>query len=218
MGISGPAWLSLLKRHRAIAVIRCEQFSQGQAMAAAVAAGGMPLIEITWNSDRPAHLVQYLRETLPDCVIGAGTLLTLAEVREAIAAGAQYLFTPHVDRDLLQLAMVREVPMVAGALSPSEIVQAWQSGASCVKIFPVQAVGGADYIRCLQGPLSTIPLIPTGGVTVDNAPDFLQAGAIAVGLAGDLFPKGAIVNRDWDSITHQAKRLLKGITPELSVS
>jgi 2-dehydro-3-deoxyphosphogluconate aldolase / (4S)-4-hydroxy-2-oxoglutarate aldolase len=212
----GQAWRSLLHRHRAIAVIRCTTLAQGRGMAEAVAAGGMPLIEITWNSDRPAALVNQLREILPDCVIGAGTVLSLEHAQDAIAAGAQYLFTPHVDVNLIHWAADQHVPLVAGALSPTEIIQAWRAGAACVKIFPVQAVGGADYIRCLQGPLDQIPLIPTGGVTVDNADDFLRAGAIAVGLAGDLFPKEAIVKGDWAKITQQAQRLLTRIAPERS--
>lgn len=213
MGIQGQDWLSRLRQHRAIAVIRSEDWCVGREMAMAVAAAGMPLIEITWNSDRPADLVSDLRDRLPDCVIGAGTLLNLAQVQEALAAGAQYLFTPHVAPALIQLAVEENVPMVAGALSPTEIVQAWQAGAASVKVFPAQAVGGAEYIRCLQGPLGDIPLVATGGVTVENAQEFLQAGAIAVGLAGSLFPKAAIRDRDWDSITHQAKRLLAQIAP-----
>jgi 2-dehydro-3-deoxyphosphogluconate aldolase / (4S)-4-hydroxy-2-oxoglutarate aldolase len=206
-------WLALLRQHRAIAVIRSEDWLAGREMAMAVAAAGMPLIEITWNSDSPATLVQHLRETLPHCVIGAGTLTTQAQVWDALAAGAQYLFTPHVAPDLIQLAVDQGIPMVAGGLSPTEIVQAWQAGAASVKVFPAQAMGGAAYIRCLQGPLGEIPLVATGGVTVDNARDFLQAGAIAVGLAGSLFPQAAIRDRDWDRITHQAKRLLAQIAP-----
>jgi 2-dehydro-3-deoxyphosphogluconate aldolase / (4S)-4-hydroxy-2-oxoglutarate aldolase len=209
-------WLALLKQHRAIAVIRSDDWTRGRGMARAVATAGMPLIEITWNSDRPAHLIDHLRETLPDCVIGAGTLLTLAQVREAIAAGAQYLFTPHVATDLIDLAVAQQIPLVAGALSPTEIVQAWQAGAASVKIFPVQAMGGVDYIRGLQGPLCQIPLVPTGGITVENAQQFLAAGAIAVGLSGNLFPAQAVSDRDWDRITHQAKRLLAGLSAELS--
>lgn len=178
-------------------------------MARSVAMGGMRLIEITWNSDRPAELIHQLRGELPDCWIGAGTLLNQDHIQAAINAGAQFLFTPHVATELIQSAVEQRVPMIAGALSPTEIVQAWQAGASSVKVFPVQAVGGVDYIRSLQGPLGNIPLIPTGGVTVKNAQAFLKAGAIGIGLSGDLFPKQAIDQEDWNTIVQQAKTLVQ---------
>ena len=207
-------WLSQLKQHRAIAVVRATDWQIGRQMAQAVAAGGMKLIEVTWNSDRAAALIAQLRSELPDCLIGTGTLLNRDHVQTAIAAGAQFLFTPHVDVGLIQLALDREVPMVPGALSPTEIVTAWQAGASSVKVFPVQSLGGPDYIRNLQGPLGQIPLIPTGGVTIANAKTFLEAGAIAVGLAGHLFSRSAIATGDWDAIAAQARQLRQQLTAE----
>jgi 2-dehydro-3-deoxyphosphogluconate aldolase/(4S)-4-hydroxy-2-oxoglutarate aldolase len=205
------AWLQTLRYHRAIAVIRTAQIEVGYQMAKAVASGGMRLIEITWNSDRPAELIQRLRLELKGCLIGAGTLLEADQVKQAIAAGAQFLFTPHLDLDLIRLAMSQQVPIVPGALSPSEIVAAWQSGASSVKVFPVQAVGGAAYIQSLQGPLGQIPLIPTGGVTLENTAALLDSGAIAVGLSGCLFPKAAIAHADWQAITQQAQWLTQSL-------
>ncbi len=202
------SWLTQLPQHPVIAVIRCSEFDISQRMARAVAEGGIRSIEITWNSDRPADLIGLLRSTLPDFWIGAGTLLNQEQTKDAIAAGAQFLFTPHVAPDLIRLAVNQDVPMVAGALSPTEIVQAWQAGVSSVKVFPVQALGGATYIKGLQGPLGHIPLIPTGGVTVDNAEQFLSAGAIAVGLSGSLFPQHAITRGDWEIISQRSKNLM----------
>lgn len=210
-------WLSTLKQERAIAVIRAPTFGLGQQMAQAVAAGGMRLIEITWNSDRAPELIAALRSELPHCLIGTGTLLTYEHMQSAIAAGAQFLFTPHVDCNLIQLACQQGVPIVPGALSPTEIVMAWQAGASSVKVFPVQAVGGAGYIRNLQGPLGQIPLIPTGGVTIENAKDFLAAGAIAVGLSGKLFPAPAVQAGNWQAIAQQAK-ILRQQVANVSIS
>jgi 2-dehydro-3-deoxyphosphogluconate aldolase / (4S)-4-hydroxy-2-oxoglutarate aldolase len=180
-------------------------------MAMAVARGGIVLIEITWSSDRPTHLIETLRSNLPNCVIGAGTLLSKPQMKEAIAAGAQFLFSPHTERDLIHFAIDHDIPMIPGALSPTEIVSAWQAGAASVKVFPIQSVGGASYIKSLQGPLGQIPLIPTGGVTVDNAKEFLHAGAIAVGLSTELFPKWAIVNQDWQAIQQLAATLLSSL-------
>jgi 2-dehydro-3-deoxyphosphogluconate aldolase / (4S)-4-hydroxy-2-oxoglutarate aldolase len=202
-------WLKLLEQHRAIAVIRTDDITLGLAMAKAVAAGGGCLIEVTWNSAHPAALVEMLRTELPHCIIGCGTLLNLTDLQTAIAAGVQFGFTPHVDEAMIRYGQERNLPMHPGALSPTEIVSAWNAGASAVKVFPVRAMGGTDYIRSLQGPLGQIPLIPTGGVTLRNAEAFIRAGAIAIGLAGDLFEKEAIIRRDWQSITEKMQALVK---------
>lgn len=207
------SWLSLLQTERAIAVIRTPDLALGQHLAKAVAAGGLRLIEITWNSDRPAQLISTLRQALPDCVIGAGTLLEPTQVREAIAAGAEFLFSPHTNPNLIRIAVDHQVPMVAGALTPTEIITAWQAGSSGVKVFPIQTVGGARYLRNLRDPLEGIPLIPTGGVTLENAAEFLAAGAIAVGLSGQLFPQEAIAAGDWEQVTDRTKALMHALEP-----
>ncbi|WP_017318304.1 bifunctional 4-hydroxy-2-oxoglutarate aldolase/2-dehydro-3-deoxy-phosphogluconate aldolase [Mastigocladopsis repens] len=207
--MSGEPWLSQIKQHKAIAVIRAPQVSLTRQMALAVASGGMQLIEITWNSAGATELIAQLRVELPKCTIGTGTLLNLQQMREAIAAGAQFLFTPHVDPVMIQAAVDIGVPIIPGALSPTEIMTAWSSGATCVKVFPVEAVGGVSYIKSLRGPLGHIPLIPTGGVTLENAKEFLQAGASAVGLSSQLFPKQCVDNGDWEGVTQQAAKLMQ---------
>ena len=211
-------WLGQLKQHRAIAVIRAPRFEVGVQMAWATAAGGIRLIEITWNSEQATDLISQLRSVLPGCVVGAGTLLTLEDLQGAIAAGAEFCFTPHTNLTLIQAAAKRQIPIIPGALSSTEIVTAWQAGAPCVKVFPVDSVGGSRYIRSLQGPLGQIPLIPTGGVTVENAKDFLAAGAIAVGLSSSLFPKTAVAQGDWSVISDRAKTLMNAIAGMKSVT
>ncbi|MBD2244390.1 bifunctional 4-hydroxy-2-oxoglutarate aldolase/2-dehydro-3-deoxy-phosphogluconate aldolase [Nostoc sp. FACHB-888] len=202
-------WLSQLQKHRVIAVIRAPKIEVGQQMAMAVASGGMQLIEITWNSDGAGELISQLRSELPACTIGTGTLFNVQQLQKAIASGAQFLFTPHVDPEMIRAAQKEDVPIIPGAMTPTEIVTAWSQGASCVKVFPVQAVGGVDYIKSLQGPLGQIPLIPTGGVTLENAKEFLQAGAIAVGLSGELFPKKLVTEENWEAIASGAKKLVQ---------
>ncbi|HAG84863.1 MAG TPA: keto-deoxy-phosphogluconate aldolase [Cyanobacteria bacterium UBA12227] len=214
MNLSKQSWLTRLQQYRAIAVIRASDYSLGYHMAQAVAVGGISLIEITWNSDRASELIAQLRQDLPNCIIGTGTLLNLKQLQEGIKAGAQFLFTPHVEIELIEAAIAADIPIIPGALSPTEIVTAWNAGASCVKVFPIQAVGGASYIRALQGPLGHIPLIPTGGVTLANAKDFIHAGAIAVGLSGDLFPKALMEVGNWDAIALQANTLIQQFQQE----
>jgi len=201
-GLTQP-WLVSLQQQRVIAVIRVSELELGLQLAQVAADAGLRLIEITWNSDRPTHLIPRLRDRLPNCWIGAGTLLSRADLQAAIAVGAQFCFTPHTDPALIAAAVAQNVPIIPGALSPTEIVTAWQAGASSVKVFPIQAVGGASYLRRLQGPLGHIPLIPTGGVTCANARDLIEAGAIAVGLSRDLFPTDWVQAGNWEAIvTH----------------
>lgn len=202
-------WLAKLRQHRAIAVIRAPNLTLGLAMAEAVVKGGFRLIEITWNSDRPEVLVHHLRQSLPaDCVVGAGTVLSAQAMAAAIAAGAQFCFSPHTDETLIRLAQHHHVPVIPGALTPTEILLAWQLGASSVKVFPAQSLGGPEYIRHLQGPLGQVPLIPTGGVRAENGPAFIAAGAIAVGLSSSLFPPSLLARQDWPAIQHHAHSFL----------
>ena len=206
------SWLTLLKKHRAIAVIRSSEKELAWQMASAVAAGGFVFIEITWNTHKAAELIAELRSEFPTFSIGTGTLLNLGQLEKAIDCGAQFLFTPHTDVAMIKTAVDAGVPIVPGAFSPTEIVTAWQAGATCVKVFPISGLGGAAYLKSLQGPLGHIPLIPTGGVTVENAKVFIDAGAIAVGLAGDLFPKHLLENRDWRAIGQIAQTLTQKLT------
>ena len=202
-------WLQLLQQHRAIAVIRCDDFDLAYKMAQSVATGGMKLIEITWNSDRPGELISRLRKDLPHCTIGTGTILNLHQLREAVIAGTQFAVAPHYDPQLLEASLDRyTIPFVPGAFTPSEIVRAWQQGAKVVKVFPIKSLGGAEYIKCLQGPLSQIPTIPTGGITVENARSAIDAGAIAVGISSNLFLPEAIAQKNWSYITARTKLLL----------
>lgn len=207
-------WLKTLEKNRIIAVIRSSKIEIARQMAKAVAAGGIRIIEITWNSHQAVELITLLRSELPTCTIGTGTLLTQEELQKALKIGCQFIFTPHTNPVMIQTAKTAGVPIIPGALSPTEIITAWQAGASCVKVFPISAVGGANYIKSLQGPLGQIPLIPTGGVTLENAKEFIKSGAIAVGLSGKLFPENLIIAQDWQAIAQQAQELVKQFSPK----
>ncbi|WP_299411489.1 bifunctional 4-hydroxy-2-oxoglutarate aldolase/2-dehydro-3-deoxy-phosphogluconate aldolase [Acaryochloris sp. IP29b_bin.148] len=201
-------WLETVKHHRAIGVIRAPDWSLGLCMARAIAQAGMSLIEIAWNSDQPATLVTQLRQELPNCHIGVGTILTVNQLHLAVEAGAQFCFCPHVNVDLIQAALAAKVAIIPGALTPTEIMAAWHAGASSVKIFPVAQVGGSQYIQSLQGPIGHIPMIPTGGISLDNAPAMITAGAIGVGLSSFLFPKRALAMGNWLEVSYRAETLL----------
>ncbi|MBE9028668.1 bifunctional 4-hydroxy-2-oxoglutarate aldolase/2-dehydro-3-deoxy-phosphogluconate aldolase [filamentous cyanobacterium LEGE 11480] len=207
------AWLNLLQQERAIAVIRAPDLPTGVAMAQAMYAGGLRLLEVTWGSVAPDRLVRELCVQLPDCVIGAGTITQMWQLEQAQQAGAQFIFAPGTDAGIIVAAVAAQLPMVPGALTPSEILMAQRLGASSVKVFPIQAVGGATYLRSLRIPLAGVPLVPTGGVTLNNAAAMIEAGAIAVGMAGDLFPAAAIANGEWDVLQGQARRLVESLMP-----
>ena len=205
--ISNTHWLQRLQRDRIIAVIRSPDWKLGQQIARAAIAGGIDFIEIAWNGDRPALLIEELRREFPHCSIGVGTITTDEEMARAIDAGVQFIFSPHSNRQLIQKAIAARVPVIPGALTPTEIIIAWQAGATCVKVFPIQTVGGAHYLKAIREPLAGIPLIPTGGVTLENAADLIEAGAIAVGLSSQLFPSSLIQNEDWQEISKRASLL-----------
>ena len=133
-------WLNILRKNRVIAVIRASKMEQAWQMANAVAAGGIRIIEITWNTHQAEKLITLLRSKLPNCTIGTGTLLTLEELQKAVKVGCQFLFTPHTNYTMIQRAKIAAVPIIPGALSPTEIVTAWQAGASSVKIYPISTV------------------------------------------------------------------------------
>ena len=206
-------WLSLLQQHRIIAVIRADNVITAREMALAAAAGGIKLIEIAWNTDRAESLIPKLQQELPDCKIGTGTILDLDMAERAIACGCSFIFTPHTNPELIAKGVENNIPVIAGALTPTEIVTAWQAGAAAVKVFPIKVIGGVDYLQCLRPVLTDIPLIPTGGITIHNADQFLAAGAIAIGISSHLFSPEAIAEDDWATIIARSQTLIQKVQP-----
>ena len=200
-------WLEIIRQYRLIAVIRSNSLTQGIKMASSVAQAGVKLIEITWGSKEPLALVEALRKELPDCYIGVGTIMSIDNLKMAIDAGGQFAFSPHLDFQLIDVAHQNGIPFIPGALSPTEIISALNHGAKTVKVFPIKSMGGVDYLKSILAPTPDLALIPTGGVTTDNAIDFIQAGAIGVGLSTDLFLQELILQQDWQAITKRAKKI-----------
>jgi len=205
-------WLNLLRQCRLIAIIRSDRSSVAREMALAAAAGGIRLMEITWNTDKAETLIPKLQQELPACRIGTGTILNVEMAKRAIACGCSFFFTPHTSPQLIEIGLSAKVPVIPGAMTPTEIVQAWQAGAEAVKVFPIKTLGGVEYIKALSPVISHIPLIPTGGVTLEDADQYLQAGAIAVGIASSLFAQ-AEDNPDWTSLISRSQLLVGKIQP-----
>jgi 2-dehydro-3-deoxyphosphogluconate aldolase / (4S)-4-hydroxy-2-oxoglutarate aldolase len=176
-----------------VPVVRVGSSAEGQLVAEALGTGGIPIVEITLTVPGAVDLIRKLRQTSgPHVVIGAGTVLDARAARESLEAGAQFLVSPALDVDTIELASREGVAMIAGALTPTEIVTAWRAGSDYVKVFPCGTAGGAKYIRALKGPLPQIPLIPTGGVSLDTAAELLEAGAEALGVGSELIQTSAL--------------------------
>lgn len=162
---------------------------------------GLSTLEVTMNSEKAAGTIGALVKSWGDQLnIGAGTVCTLEELHIALDAGAQFIVTPIVNEEIIKQCVDRELPVFAGAYTPTEIYRAWHCGASMVKVFPASQLGPA-YIKEVLAPLNQIKLLPTGGVTVDNFTDFLKAGASGLGMGSHLIPKHLLENRKWEELS-----------------
>jgi 2-dehydro-3-deoxyphosphogluconate aldolase/(4S)-4-hydroxy-2-oxoglutarate aldolase len=194
---------------RIIPVIRAASPELAMAAARAVCAGGIPIVEITMTVPNAVDAIRKLNESLRgDVLIGAGTVLDSETALECIEAGAQFLVSPAIDPDTIKLARSRDILMMAGALTPNEVVAAWKCGSDFVKIFPCGNVGGPSYIKALKPALPQIPMVPTGGVNLNNVAQFLEAGAAAVGVGSELISASALASGNFDAITELARQFV----------
>ncbi|KOP66476.1 2-dehydro-3-deoxyphosphogluconate aldolase [Bacillus sp. FJAT-18019] len=192
-----------LKRERIVAIVRGITREQADFVGEGLAQGGVRFMEVTMNTADALHMIQAWRTRYDEAVyVGAGTVLDVDMAKEAIAAGAQFLISPNTDLSVIEYALEQGIDVWPGGMTPTEIVAAYAAGAEIVKLFPTASLG-LSYIRELQGPLNHIPLLATGGVTLDNLPDYFRAGAAAVGLGSALLPKDALLTGNTDEITRR---------------
>ena len=182
--------LNVVDRIRAIGIIpvvRARSSDDAIRAVEAIRAGGIPILEITMTVPGAVNVIADLVRRLgDDALIGAGTILDADGARACIDAGARFVVSPSLDVPTVETCRALEVPVFPGALTPTEIVTAWKAGADAVKVFPAGAVGGAAYIKSIKAPLPQIELIPTGGISLKTAADFIAAGAMALGVGADL--------------------------------
>lgn len=195
-----------------IPVIRVASALEAIDVANAIKEGGVSLIEITMSVQGAIDVIKELTQEYKDEIImGAGTVLDPETGRAALLAGAQFIVSPTLNLDLIQLAHRYSAVVVPGAMTPTEILTAWNAGADMVKVFPAAQLGGPAYIKALRGPLPQILLVPTGGVNLQNAGAFIQAGAAALGAGGELVDKKAVKEKKFSVITENARAFLKAI-------
>jgi 2-dehydro-3-deoxyphosphogluconate aldolase / (4S)-4-hydroxy-2-oxoglutarate aldolase len=197
---------------RIVAIVRLGDASPLLQVADALVRGGILCLEFTITTPGALGAIQACRARLGErALIGAGTVMTATDGSECIAAGAQFLVSPGTDVPLIKLAREQGVLSIPGALTPTEIISAWNAGAGAVKVFPARAFG-PGYIRDVRAPLPNIPLIPTGGIDAGNARAYLEAGAIAVGVGGNLISKASVEAGDWEAIEAKARELVASVS------
>lgn len=183
--------LALLRRVGILPIARGVPAANLEAAADLLLEVGIGIVEVTMNSTDASGTIRRLADRYEGrLIVGAGTVLDADLATAAVDAGAEFLVTPHVDESVAAAAHRLKVPFVPGALTPTEILRAWRAGAALVKLFPAVTVG-PQYLRQLRGPLPDIPLLPTGGVSVENTAEFIAAGAVAVGVGGALLGRQA---------------------------
>ncbi len=193
-----------------VPVVRASSADQARKAAEAVCAGGIPIVELTMTVPGAIELIADLRRTLDsEVLIGAGTVLDAHAAQQCIAAGADFIVSPGFDLPTVRTVVELGKLIMAGALTPTEVIAAWKAGSDFVKIFPCGSVGGAKYLKALKGPLPQVPMVPTGGVNLETAADFIRAGAEALGIGGELISPSALKSGNTAEITRLAAQYLE---------
>ena len=204
----------VLERIRSIGlvpVIRARSAEEAARAADAIQAGGVSILEITMTVPGAVEVIREMAGRPGDALVGAGTVLDPEAARACMDAGAQFVVTPALNLETIATCGKAGVAIIPGALTPTEVVTAWRAGADLVKIFPAGAVGGPSYIKALKAPLPQIDLVPTGGVNLETAGDFIRAGAAALGVGGDLVDLAALRRGEAAVVTERAQRFVEAV-------
>ncbi len=189
-------------------VIRAESADEARKLIDAIAKGGISIIEITMTVPDAVSLINELSAD-DNLLIGAGTVMNPETARECIEAGAKFIISPALNFETIKYCNDRDIVVMPGALTPTEVANAWDAGADFIKVFPADSMGGAKYLRSLKAPLPHIKLIPTGGVSQETAAGFIKAGASAVGVGADLVDLSAIREGRSEAITEAARKYIE---------
>ena len=193
-----------------VPVVRAPSPQQARLAVEAVCAGGISIVEITMTVPGAISLIRDLVRSMgSDVLIGAGTVLDCETAKRCLDAGAQFFVTPGTDAPTIEFARSQNLTIAAGALTPTEIMTAVRLGADFIKVFPCGEVGGPKYIKALRGPFPDVAMIPTGGVNLDTAADVLRAGAVALGVGGELVSPQALAANSCGAITANARRFVE---------
>jgi 2-dehydro-3-deoxyphosphogluconate aldolase / (4S)-4-hydroxy-2-oxoglutarate aldolase len=204
---------AVLKKIREVGlvpVLRADSEEEALAIAYALEAGGVTILEVTMTVPGAIDAIRRLASEAGDRIlVGAGTVLDPETARACMLAGAEFIVSPALNVKTIEICRRYDVAVFPGALTPTEVITAWQAGADAVKVFPCSALGGAKYLKALNAPLPQVEVIPTGGVSLATAAEFLEAGAIALGVGGDLVDNKAIRAGKPEVITENARKYLE---------
>jgi 2-dehydro-3-deoxyphosphogluconate aldolase/(4S)-4-hydroxy-2-oxoglutarate aldolase len=204
--------LSALREVGIIPVIRADSADAAKAVVEALVEAGLNVAEITMTVPRAIDAIASVAKHFGDKVlIGAGTVTDAETAKRAVDAGAEFIVTPCLVPEVIEAAHRVDVAVLPGALTPTEVFEAFRLGGDMIKVFPAQNLGGASYLRALRGPFPQIPLVPTGGVTLDNVREMFDAGAAAVGVGSELISKDALARRDYAAISTLAIQFLAAV-------
>jgi 2-dehydro-3-deoxyphosphogluconate aldolase/(4S)-4-hydroxy-2-oxoglutarate aldolase len=204
--------LALIREVGLVPIVRAPSPEDAMHAVEAIIAGGVGIAEITMTVPNALRVMEAVSERYGDKVLlGAGTILDPESCRAAMLAGAEFIVTPSLDVRVIEMARRYSKPIFPGALTPTEVATAWSAGADMVKVFPAGPVGGPKYIKALKGPLPQIELVPTGGVNLENTPDFIKAGAAAVAVGGELVDAKALQEGKLDVITSNARQFVDAV-------
>ena len=195
-----------------VPIVRAHSAEDALLAAEAIVAANIGILEITMTIPTAIQVIEKVAAKFGDkLLLGAGTILDVETGRAALLAGAEFIVTPALSLQVIELARRYSKPIMPGALTPTEVLTAWQAGADIVKIFPCGPVGGAKYIKALKGPFPQIELIPTGGVNLETAPEFIKAGAAAVAVGSELIDLKSLREGDFDGITANARLYIEAV-------
>ena len=195
-----------------VPVVRTELEKEVFDAVEALMKGGIPIAEITMTTPNAIAIIEKLLQKFGKrLIIGAGTVTDISQCLEALDVGSQFIVTPILNIDIIRRCKNLNVCVIGGAFTPTEIFTTWQAGADAVKIFPAAAVDGPKYLQMIQQPLPHIPLVPTGGVNLENLPKFLKGGALFVGAGGDLVSQDALKSGNTEAIIEKARQYLSAI-------
>lgn len=195
-----------------IPVIRVSSAQEAWEVSKAIKEGGVSVLEVTMTVPGAMDVIKEVSQKFgKEVLLGAGTVLDPETARAALINGAQFLVSPSLNLEVIKVSNRYSAVVIPGALTPTEILTAWEAGADLVKVFPIAQVGGPAYIKALQGPLPHIPLVPTGGVNLQNAGEFIKAGAAAIAVGGELVDKKAVAEKKYALIVENARRFLEEV-------
>jgi 2-dehydro-3-deoxyphosphogluconate aldolase/(4S)-4-hydroxy-2-oxoglutarate aldolase len=204
--------LGLIREVGLVPIVRAPSPEDALLAAEAIVAGNIGIAEITMTVPNAIQVMEKVADKFGDKVLlGAGTILDTETCRAALLAGAQFIVTPALNLAVIEMARRYSKPIMPGALTPTEVVTAWQAGADIVKIFPCGPVGGAKYIKALKGPFPQIEMVPTGGVNLQTTPEFIKAGAAAVAVGGELVDLKALREGKLDVISANARLYVEAV-------